>query len=102
MNCDQSLVLWKAPCSDQQDVRESTELCDAFRIVFVSSNLTRFVITDDRLPDPAPPPRLHYSTKWRLIIRRIYKAAKGHRDAAERHKGVLNERKRLYGILEET
>jgi hypothetical protein len=40
-----------------------------------SQQVTQFIFADhSRLPSPAPPPKLHYSTWWRSITRRIYQA----------------------------
>jgi hypothetical protein len=40
--------------------------------------VTRFVIMEPscmfRLPHPAPPPKRHYSTWWRSVTRRLYRA----------------------------
>ena len=40
--------------------------------------VTQFVIGEParllRLPYPAPPPKLHYSTWWRSVSRRLYRA----------------------------
>jgi hypothetical protein len=49
---------------------------DCFREEAEVSQIIRFEIFDFRhqykLPDPAPPPKLHYSTFWRSVTRRIY------------------------------
>ena len=43
-----------------------------------SQHVTQFIILEPSrllgLPNPAPPPKLHYSTWWRSITRRIYRA----------------------------
>jgi hypothetical protein len=43
-----------------------------------SQQTTRFIMVEPSrvfiLPCPAPPPKLHYSTWWRSVARRIYRA----------------------------
>ena len=81
----------------------STKLCDDFRVVCVSSKLTKFVINEssDRLADQAPP-KPHFSVWWKLITRKIYDEAERHRVASERLKIVLSRRNGLAGSMELT
>jgi hypothetical protein len=45
--------------------------------VIHGQQVTKFIIAEPsrmlRLPCPAPPPKLHYSTWWRSVTRRMYR-----------------------------
>ena len=58
-----------------------SKLDDGFEVIPAKGELTQpqitkfvFVGTTTRLPNPAPPPKLHFSTWWRKVARRIFQA----------------------------
>jgi hypothetical protein len=63
-------------------VNEDVVGCEVNGLALIrhSQQVTYFIILDPsrllELPHPAPPPKLHYSTWWRSITRRIYRANK--------------------------
>ena len=62
-------------CIDPSDAIREYKLDDVFADV-VSLSVSRFVLSEpDRMLRhrcPAPPPKLHYSTQWRNLTRKLY------------------------------
>lgn len=54
--------------------------------------ITKFIFfaTTTRLPNPAPPPKLHYSTWWRKAARRLFQA--DHKRRVDNNRKLLLDR----------
>ena len=86
---------WTSDLAVQRDVSASMryEPCNQLEIIRIgwSPTRTKFLVgTTTALPVHAPPPKLHYSTWWRKITRRLYEDA--HEERAEANRMLLRER----------
>ena len=75
-------------------LRTSIKSMDIEEAIFIKSTSTTVFVCFDpepsrRLPCPAPPPKLHYSTFWRGLTRRIYH--KRSKEAMQLARDLINE-----------